>query len=335
MSPQPTGPTMDPDRYATVAAQLEAEIGRVIVGQRALVRDALVCLLAEGHLLIEGVPGLGKTQLVLTLASVVGLDSARIQFTPDLMPADIVGTQVLVTDDSGARSFRFSAGPVFTSLLLADEINRATPKTQSALLEAMQERQVTAGGATRALPRPFLVLATQNPVEQEGTYPLPEPQLHGFLLKSQVGLPSAEELVAIVDLTTGTDLPSASQVTDADQVLAMVGLTRSVPVPGHVTRYAVDLVLASHPGETAHELVRRYVRFGASPRGAQALLLAAKVSALLDGRPSVSLDDVRAAAPAALRHRIGLGYEAAVDAVDADRIVTALVDSVESAPTGV
>lgn len=335
MSQVSTGAPMDPDRYAAIAAELEAEIGRVIVGQHGLVRDALTCLLAEGHLLIEGVPGLGKTQLVLALARVVGLDSARIQFTPDLMPADIVGTQVLVTDESGARSFRFSAGPVFTSLLLADEINRATPKTQSALLEAMQERQVTAGGATRTLPRPFLVLATQNPVEQEGTYPLPEAQLDRFLLKSRVGMPSAEELVAIVDRTTGTELPTASQVVDTDQVLAMIALTRAVPVPSHVTRYAADLVLASHPGDDAHELVRRYVRFGASPRGAQALLLAAKVGALLDGRPSVALDDVRLAAHAALRHRIGLGYEAAVDDVDADQVVTGLVDSVASTPAGV
>ena len=322
-------PRIDPDRYAEVARAITDEVGKVIVGQHDLVRDALVCLLAEGHLLIEGVPGLGKTRLVSTLAGVVGLESDRIQFTPDLMPADIVGTQVLVTDDIGGRSFRFEAGPVFTSLLLADEVNRATPKTQSALLEAMQERHVTAGVATRPLPRPFLVLATQNPLEQEGTYPLPEAQLDRFLLKSQVGMPSADELVEIVERTTGSHTPAVSTVTDADELQAMAELTRSVPVPEHVTRFAVDLVLATHPGPDAHELVERYVRFGASPRGAQALLLAAKVTALLDGRPSVALDDVVAVAPAALRHRIGLGYEAAVDDVGTDRVVDELVVTVQ------
>jgi len=325
---------MDPDRYAEVARAITGEVGKVIVGQHALVRDALVCLLAEGHLLIEGVPGLGKTQLVSTLARVVGLESNRIQFTPDLMPADIVGTQVLVTDDAGGRAFRFEAGPVFTCLLLADEINRATPKTQSALLEAMQERHVTAGGSTRPLPRPFLVLATQNPLEQEGTYPLPEAQLDRFLLKSHVGMPSAEELVEIVERTTGATTPAVRTVTGADELLAMVELTRAVPVPSHVTRFAVELVLATHPGPDAHELVGRYVRFGASPRGAQALLLASKVAALLDGRPSVALDDVAAAAPAALRHRMGLGYEAAVDDVGTDRIVDELVATVQRRSAG-
>jgi MoxR-like ATPase len=323
---------MDPDRYAATAQRLQDEIGRVIVGQHALVRDALICLLAEGHLLIEGVPGLGKTQLVTVLADVVGLDHRRIQFTPDLMPADIVGTQVLVTDESGARSFRFAAGPVFTSLLLADEINRATPKTQSALLEAMQERHVTAGGETRPLPRPFLVLATQNPIEQEGTYPLPEAQLDRFLLKARVGMPSADELMAILERTTGSTTSSTTQVTDTAQITEMVALTRQVPVPEHVVRYAVDLVLATHPGDQAHDLVRRYVRTGSSPRGAQALLLASKVTALLDGRPSVALEDIRGVAVAALRHRVGLGYEAAIDGVDADRIVGELIQSVTAGP---
>ena len=332
---EPRLPSVDPDRYAAIAAALEAEIANVIVGQHGLVRDALCCLLAEGHLLIEGVPGLGKTQLVLALSSVVGLDSGRIQFTPDLMPADIVGTQVLETDDTGSRSFRFAAGPVFTNLLLADEVNRATPKTQSALLEAMQERRVTAGGATRELPRPFLVLATQNPIDQEGTYPLPEAQLDRFMLKSRVGMPSSDELVSIIERTTGAVTPQCSQVAEAPEILAMIELTRSVPVPSHVVRYAADLVLATHPGDGANELVDRYVRFGASPRGAQALLLGAKVTALRDGRPSVAVDDVRAVAHAALRHRIGLGYEAAVDAVDGDRLVSALLDSVETAPAEV
>ncbi len=319
-----------PDEYARTAKSIEDEIGQVIVGQENLVRDALICLLAEGHLLIEGVPGLGKTQLVNTLAAVAGLDSNRIQFTPDLMPADIVGTQVLVTDENGGRSFRFAKGPVFTSLLLADEINRATPKTQAALLEAMQERQVTAGGETRVLPRPFLVLATQNPIEQEGTYPLPEAQLDRFLLKSRVDMPSADELVTIVERTTGSARSTAQKVTDAEQIAAMVELTRSVPVPSHAVRYAVDLVLASHPSDDAPSMVSQYVRFGSSPRGAQALLLASKVVALLDGRPSVSIDDIRSVAPGALRHRVGLGYEAAVDDVSAEQVIDDLLASVEA-----
>lgn len=321
---------IDPDEYSRTAKSIEDEIGEVIVGQENLVRDALICLLAEGHLLIEGVPGLGKTQLVNTLAAVAGLDSNRIQFTPDLMPADIVGTQVLVTDEIGGRSFRFAKGPVFTSLLLADEINRATPKTQAALLEAMQERQVTAGGETRVLPRPFLVLATQNPIEQEGTYPLPEAQLDRFLLKSRVDMPSADELVKIVERTTGSTRSTAQKVTDAQQIAAMVELTRSVPVPSHAVRYAVDLVLASHPSDASPSMVSQYVRFGSSPRGAQALLLASKVVALLDGRPSVSIDDIRSAAPGALRHRIGLGYEAAVDDVSAEQVIHDLLASVQT-----
>lgn len=327
-----SGGSMTPERFAEVAQRIEREIAKVIVGQTGLVRDALICLLAEGHLLIEGVPGLGKTQLVNTIASVAGLDSNRIQFTPDLMPADIVGTQVLVTDESGGRSFRFEKGPVFTSLLLADEINRATPKTQAALLEAMQERQVTAGGQTRKLARPFLVLATQNPIEQEGTYPLPEAQLDRFLLKARVGMPSAEELVDIVARTTGSVTPHASAVTEATEIMSMISLARSVPVPSHVIRYAVDLVLATHPQSSTVDVVGNYVRFGSSPRGGQALLLAAKVTALLDARPSVSVDDIKAVAPMALRHRVGLGYEAVVDDVDTDSIIAALLDGVTAGP---
>ena len=318
---------MDPDRYAVVTRSLVGEIGKVIVGQEELVHHALLCLLTEGHLLIEGVPGLGKTQLVTVLAKVVGLDWRRIQFTPDLMPADIVGTQVLVTDDSGGRSFEYQPGPVFCSLLLADEINRATPKTQSALLEAMQERHVTASGRTRALPRPFLVLATQNPIEQEGTYPLPEAQLDRFLLKAQVGMPSAEDLAAIIERTTGDRNPEASRVTDVDEVRAMIELTRAVPVPSHVVRYAAELVTATHSPGTTVDLVKRYVRGGSSPRGAQALILAAKATALMDGRPSVGIDDVKAVAHPALRHRLGLGFEAVIDDIGPDRIIDAVLDA--------
>ncbi len=321
--------TVSPERYAETAAAIEREIGKVIVGQQALVRDVLVCLLCEGHALLEGVPGLGKTMLLKTLSSAVSLEFNRVQFTPDLMPADIVGTQVLEQQADGGRDFRFRPGPVFASLVLADEVNRATPKTQSALLEAMQERAVTVAGATRPLPRPFLVMATQNPLEMEGTYPLPEAQLDRFLLKALVPFPSAEELVAVVGRTTGGDEAAVSAVADAAEIQAMIALTREVPVPSHLVEHAVDLVVATHPDkDSAPEQVRRYVRFGASPRGAQALILAAKATALLDGRPSVAAEDVRAAAPGALRHRLVVGYEAVADGVTADQLVAAVLDAV-------
>jgi MoxR-like ATPase len=321
--------TISPERYAETAAAIEHEIGKVIVGQRALVRDVLVCLLCEGHALLEGVPGLGKTMLLKTLSAAVSLEFNRVQFTPDLMPADIVGTQVLEEQAGGGRDFRFRPGPVFASLVLADEVNRATPKTQSALLEAMQERMVTVAGATRPLPRPFLVMATQNPLEMEGTYPLPEAQLDRFLLKSLVPFPSAEELVAVVGRTTGADEATVSAVADAAEIQQMITLTREVPVPAHLVEHAVDLVVATHPdNDTAPEQVRRYVRFGASPRGAQALILAAKATALLDGRPSVSAEDIRAVAPGALRHRLVVGYEAMADGVTADQLVAGVLAAV-------
>ena len=329
-------PDMGPERYAETAAAIEAEVGRVIVGQADLVRTVLMCLLAEGHALLEGVPGVGKTMLLKTLSQVVDLEFSRIQFTPDLMPADIVGTQVLEEDEHGHRSFRFRPGPVFASFVLADEVNRATPKTQSALLEAMQERSVTAGGQTRALPRPFLVMATQNPLEMEGTYPLPEAQLDRFLLKAMVPFPTAEDLVTVLERTTGTVADQPSQVADRPTLQAMIALTRSVPIASHVARHAVDLVVGSHPdAEAAPPTVRTYVRFGASPRAAQAIVLAGKVRALLDGRPSVSIDDVRAVAPAALRHRLVVGYEAIADGRSTDSIVADLLDAVPAPTAGV
>jgi len=319
-----------PERYAETAARIEQEVAKVIVGQRELVRTVVTCLLAEGHVLLEGIPGVGKTMLLKTLSQVVGLPFSRIQFTPDLMPADIVGTQVLEEDEHGHRAFSFRPGPVFASFVLADEVNRASPKTQSALLEAMQERTVTAGGATRPLPRPFLVLATQNPLEMEGTYPLPEAQLDRFLLKALVPFPSADELVTVLERTTGaTDAP-LEQVADVPTITSMIDLTRRVPAAAHVLRHAVDLVVATQPGsETIPPSLARYVRFGASPRGAQALTLAAKVRALLDGRPSVAVDDVRAVAPAALRHRLVVGYEAVADGVTADQLIGELLDAVK------
>jgi MoxR-like ATPase len=328
--------SVTPERYAETAAAIEAQIGRVIVGQRELVRAVLVCLLSEGHVLLEGVPGLGKTMLLKTLAQAVDLEFRRLQFTPDLMPADILGTQVLQEGDDGRREFRFREGPVFANLVLADEINRATPKTQSALLEAMQERAVTVAGVTRPLPRPFLVMATQNPIEMEGTYPLPEAQLDRFLLKALVPFPSAGELVAVVDRTTGATVTSADPVAGMADLAAMIELTRAVPIAAHLVQHAVDLVVTTHTDHpAAPEAVRRYVRFGASPRGAQALVLAAKASALLDERPNVAVTDLRAMAPAALRHRLVLGYEAVADGVSADDVVDAVLDAVPEPSAGI
>jgi MoxR-like ATPase len=271
-----------------------------------------------------------------TLAEVVDVEFSRVQFTPDLMPADIVGTQVLEEDESGRREFRFRAGPVFANLVLADEVNRATPKTQSALLEAMQERAVTVAGATRPLPRPFLVMATQNPLEMEGTYPLPEAQLDRFLLKAHVPFPTADDLFDVVERTTTGGQAQLRSVTDAPTIEAMIALTREVPIASHLVRHAVDLTLATHPDQaSAPELVQRYVRFGASPRGTQALVLAAKAAALLDGRPNVSADDLRAMAPAALRHRMVVGYEATADGIGVDALVQAVLDAVPVPPAGV
>ena len=327
---------LSPEQYADTAARIEAEVGKVIVGQKELIRTVITCLLSEGHVLLEGIPGVGKTVLLKTLSDVVALPFSRIQFTPDLMPADIVGTQVLEEDEHDHRSFSFREGPVFASFVLADEVNRASPKTQSALLEAMQERTVTAGGQTRVLPRPFLVLATQNPLEMEGTYPLPEAQLDRFLLKALVPFPSADDLVTVLERTTGSLEATLEQVTDAATVAAMIELTRRVPAASHVLRHAVDLVVATQPGSpTIPPMLAKYVRFGASPRGAQALILAAKVQALLDGRPSASSDDVRAAAPAALRHRLVVGYEAVADGVSADDLVDHLLDAIDAPGAGV
>jgi MoxR-like ATPase len=326
---------MDPDRFAEVVGRLESEIRRVIVGQDDVVRTVLICLLTEGHVLLEGVPGLGKTQLLRTLSEAMTLEFSRIQFTPDLMPADIVGTQVLADDDAGRRRFEFRSGPVFANLVLADEVNRASPKTQSALLEAMQERQVTVAGATRPLPRPFLVMATQNPLEMEGTYPLPEAQLDRFLLKAIVRFPSAEQLAEILERTTTGADPTVEAVADTEQLTAMIGLVRQVPVASHLVRHATDLVVATHPDHpSAPELVRRYVRYGSSPRGAQALVLAAKAVALLDGRPNVAAEDIRSVALPALRHRLVLGYEAVADGVPADQAVEAVIDAVPLPTSG-
>lgn len=316
------------EQYAESAASIEASVGQRIVGQPALIRQTLVGLLAEGHVLLEGVPGLGKTELVKAFSAAIGVDFGRVQFTPDLMPADIVGTQVLGEDEHGHRHFEYQPGPVFTNLLLADEINRATPKTQAALLEAMQERHVTVAGQTRQLPRPFLVLATQNPIELEGTYPLPEAQLDRFMLKVTVDPPSADVLEEILRRTTTGISPESPLVADIDTITAMIAITPQVPIASHLLRYVSLIIEATHPeGATAAPPIKRYVRWGSSPRGGQAIVLAAKAAALLDGRPHVSAEDIRWAAPAALRHRLVLGYEATAEGIKSDVLVSEVLQS--------
>lgn len=308
----------------TTVHALEQEVGRAIVGQKQVVRQVLIALLAGGHVLLEGIPGLGKTLLVRTLAQALDLHFSRIQFTPDLMPADITGTNILSEED-GRRAFKFQAGPLFANLVLADEINRATPKTQSSLLEAMQERTVTVGDQTRRLPAPFFVLATQNPVEQEGTYPLPEAQLDRFLLKVVVPFPQEEELLRILDLTLQPEAAEARPVPGAAEVLQRQALFRSVPIAQHLKETAVRVVTLSHPSHAdAPAEVRQYVRFGAGPRAMQSLVLAAQARALLEGRFNVAAEDLQAVAAPAMRHRIGLNFEAQADSVSADALVEAL-----------
>src|SRR5436190_6941411 len=325
-------PSLTPDEFAERAHRIEDEVGRVIVGQRELIRQTLTCLLANGHALLEGVPGLGKTLLVRTIADVIDCSFNRIQFTPDLMPADITGTNILI-EEGGSRVFRFQPGPVFANLVLADEINRATPKTQSSLLEAMQEHQVTVARQRYPLDPPFFVLATQNPLEMEGTYPLPEAQLDRFLFKVMVPFPSEQDLVAIMDRTTGADTPSAAKVTTAAEIVEMQRLARAVPIAPHVTAYAVSVLSATHPDQPrAPQLVRDYVRYGGSPRGAQALVTGGKIYALLDGRFNVSIDDVRGVALPALRHRIILNFEGEAEGITTDSVIRSILDAVV-APT--
>jgi len=312
---------MTPEEFSARVTAIEGELGKVIVGQEDLVRAVVLGMLAEGHVLLEGVPGLGKTLLLRTLGEALNVEFGRVQFTPDLMPADIVGTNVL--RDGG---FSFHPGPVFANVVLADEVNRATPKTQSALLEAMQERRVTLGGESHSLPRPFFVMATQNPLEMEGTYPLPEAQLDRFLFKVLVPFPSADDIVQILERTTSDATASVSDISDVSELSEMISMVREVPAASHVLRYAASLVAATHPDNaTATPKVKEYVRFGASPRAAQAMVLGGKAMALADARYNLSGDDVRAVAKLALRHRLVLGYEAAADGVDADSIIEELL----------
>ena len=308
---------------------LREEIGKVIVGQQEIVDGAIICLVSNGHALLEGVPGLGKTLLVRTLAEATELKFARIQFTPDLMPADIVGTNILIETEGGAREFRFQHGPVFANVVLADEINRATPKTQSAMLEAMQEHSVTVAGTIRKLDEPFLVLATQNPIEMEGTYPLPEAQVDRFLFKLMVEYPNVEDLGRIVDRTTGASDAHASKILDGPAILEMRATAREVVIADHVKEFALKVVLATHPGnEHATAMTNQYIRYGSSPRGAQALVVAGKTLALLDGRFNVSFDDIKQVAKPALRHRLILNFEGEAERISTDAIVEDVLEKV-------
>ncbi len=311
-------------------ATVRAEIGKVIVGNQEIVDGVLTCMLAGGNALLEGVPGLGKTMLVRTLAAALDLSFSRVQFTPDLMPADILGTQVIVDDERGGKKFEFQRGPIFANIVLADEINRATPKTQSALLEAMQEQSVTVAKKTWKLDPPFFVLATQNPLEMEGTYPLPEAQLDRFFFKLHVRFPDRDELHTILDRTTGIDEAVVKPVMNRARILELKGLAREVPVSKHVQDYAIRLLQATHPeGPGAPEAVKRFVRFGSSPRGVQAILLASKIRALMEGRFAASIDDVKQVAVPALRHRLILNFEGEAEGVKTDAVLADVIKSVK------
>jgi MoxR-like ATPase len=317
------------EEFSNIAQAIEAEVMRVIVGQNDVVRSVLICILAGRHALLEGVPGLGKTMLIRTLADALDLKFARIQFTPDLMPSDITGTDIMEETEEGRRVFRFHEGPVFANLILADEINRATPKTQSALLEAMQEKTVTVANRSYRLEPPFFVLATQNPLEMEGTYPLPEAQLDRFMFKVNVEYPTVDDLVNILERTTGADVPQPRKVADGRQVINMGKLALNTPVASHINDYVARLVVATHPEHpTAPDKVRQFVRYGASPRGAQALIIGAKVNALLEGRFNVSFEDIQAVALGSLRHRILLNFEGLAEGINPDEIIKDLLTTV-------
>jgi MoxR-like ATPase len=310
---------------------LRREIGKVIVGYETIVEDVLICLFCGGHVLLEGVPGLGKTLLVRTLSDAFSLEFRRIQFTPDLMPADIIGTNIVMEDAAtGKRQFQYQPGPIFGQIILADEVNRATPKTQSAMLEAMQEHSVTSGGQIRKLPEPFMVLATQNPIEQEGTYPLPEAQLDRFFFKLLVPYSNREELRTIIDRTTTGEDPRAERITGAEQIMQAQDLVRHVVIARHVQDYAIRLVLATHPqGEFAPDVINRFVRFGSSPRGVQALVLAGKVRAMLDERYHVSFNDIEASVMPALRHRILLNFEGQAEGISTDEVLDKVMENTQ------
>lgn len=321
--------TAEAEEFRSVYQRIHEEVGRMIVGQSEVIDGALTALFAGGHVLLEGVPGLGKTMLVRSLGEAVDLDFSRIQFTPDMMPADIQGTSILVEEEGGGQSVQFREGPLIANLVLADEINRATPKTQSALLEAMQEKQVTVGNRTLTLKEPYCVMATQNPVEQEGTYPLPEAQLDRFLFKILVGYPKEQEYHEILNRTTSASEVAIQAVSKGEDILRLRATVRAVPVPDHVQQYAVQLIMATQPSsEYAPPVVNDYVSMGSSPRGAQSLLLAGKVRALLTERFAVSCDDIRAVAADALRHRVMINFHGHSEGVTADQIIEKVLEAV-------
>src|SRR5271170_5308230 len=331
--PAPESMEARADDFRSAYTKVKGEIAKVIVGHDEIVHGVLTCLFIGGHALLEGVPGLGKTLLVRTLADAVSLDFNRIQFTPDLMPADIIGTNMVMELPDGRRVFEFQAGPIFSQIVLADEINRATPKTQSALLEAMQEHSVTVGGKVHTLKEPFFVMATQNPIEQEGTYPLPEAQLDRFLFKLIVGYSTRDELGVILDRTTRGEHPRADKVIDGAALVRMQALVREVIVAPHVQDYAIRLALATHPhGPFAADVTNQYIRWGSSPRGVQTLVLAAKVRSLLEGRYNVSFEDLRRVYLPSLRHRVLLNFEAQAEGVDPDEVLLKVLDSVPEKP---
>ena len=316
--------------FRTTFDRVRSELSKVIVGQDEVVEGVLIGLAAHGHVLLEGMPGLGKTLLVKSLAQALSLDFSRIQFTPDMMPADVTGTNILSQAESGARSFEFRPGPIFAHIVLADEINRATPKTQSSMLEAMQERSVTVGGKRHELSEPFLVMATQNPVEQEGTYPLPEAQLDRFFSKLLVPYPTKSELAEVVNRTTAGEPPQPMPVASSDDVMRMRSIVREVPIAQSVLDFGLAVVVGTHPeGEGSTPVAAQYCRFGASPRGAQSLITAGKIHALLAGRFNVSKEDLKRAVKPALRHRILLNFEAEADGITADRVLDQVIAAVE------
>ena len=308
----------------------EAEIGKAIIGQKDVIRQVILAMLTNGNVLLEGVPGLGKTQLVKTIAKVFDIQFSRIQFTPDLMPADVTGTNLIVKED-GQNVFKFEPGPVFANIVLADEINRATPKTQSALLEAMQEKTVTVGKQTYPMPEPYMVLATQNPIENEGTYPLPEAQLDRFIFKIHVDFPTLEELKEIMDITVTNKKTEINAIINGEDIIRMRNVIRDMPIADAVQEYALKLVVATHPElSAASDYVKKYVACGASPRAAQAIFQTAKARALIEGRANVAFEDIKAVAYPALRHRIMPGFEALADGITTDEIITKIIESIEA-----
>lgn len=320
----------DVKRVTEVALKIEKEVSKRMVGQKDLIRQLMIAVFAGGNVLLEGVPGLGKTRLVKTLGNVMNLQFSRIQFTPDLMPADVVGTNIITKSDDKSGSFKFQQGPIFSNIVLADEINRATPKTQSALLEAMQEKTVTVGNYTYNLPQPFFVLATQNPIEMEGTYPLPEAQMDRFLFKLNVPFPSLNELMDIVSMTTAKEDEELSNVISGEEILSIRAITREIPIAKPVLEYAIKLVLSTHPSsEHAHDITKKYIRFGSSPRGAQAIVSAAKIRAVFEGRLNVAFEDIKFVAYPALRHRVFINFEGMSEGINADNVIEQILSKLE------